>query len=150
MSLTQEDGEEDKKKRSRVEKTNQLDSMIYQSIKLIEESKDKLSEESVQALESMQRAGRHLTDAQKELIGLNPFHWIGEFGDPKQQAAFGTTAYAHFKQARKRDYEFNGMRDEFAIIGHLDSVVLKSQNIIVQQTQRLLDKIFLKVLDRHV
>ena len=98
--------------------------------------------ESVQALESMQRAGRHLTDAQKELIGLNPFHWIGEFADPKQQAAFGTTAYAHFKQARKRDYEFNGMRDEFAIIGHLDSVVLKSQNIIVQQTQRLLDKIF--------
>ena len=44
-------GEDDKKKRSRIEKINQLDSLIYQSDKLIEENKDKLSEESVQALE---------------------------------------------------------------------------------------------------
>ena len=44
-------GEDDKKKRSRIEKINQLDSLIYQSDKLLEENKDKLSEESVQALE---------------------------------------------------------------------------------------------------
>jgi molecular chaperone DnaK len=44
-------GEDDKKKRSRIEKINQLDSLIYQSDKLLEENKDKLSEESAQALE---------------------------------------------------------------------------------------------------
>ena len=44
-------GEEDKKKRNRVEKTNQLDSLVYQSDKLILENKDSLEEDSIKELE---------------------------------------------------------------------------------------------------
>tara|TARA_Y100000310_G_scaffold5367_1_gene6292 strand:- start:1168 stop:3237 length:2070 start_codon:yes stop_codon:yes gene_type:complete len=97
--------------------------------------------ESVQALESMQRSGR-LTQAQMKTAGLNPFHWMGRFDDAEKAAEFGTTASQHFRRARKEGYELNGMRDEFAIIGHLDSVVLKSQNIILAQTKEMLDDVF--------
>ena len=101
-----------------------------------------LTGESVQSLEAMQQAGRRLTDEQMRIAGLNPFHWMGEFDDPVKKAEFGTTAYEHFKQARTGSDELGGFKDEAAIIMHLDSVVLKAQNSIVQQNQTLLDRIF--------
>jgi|3_EtaG_2_1085321.scaffolds.fasta_scaffold11192_2 hypothetical protein len=102
--------------------------------------------ESVQSLETMQRSGR-LTQDQMKIAGLNPFHWMGEFDEASVEGArkaadFGVTQSQHFKRARKEGYELNGMRDEFAIIGHLDSVVKKAQDIILTQNKSIIDDAF--------
>ena len=101
--------------------------------------------ESVQSLEAMQKSGR-LTQKQMDMIGLNPFHWMGEFADEAKKAEFGPTPYEHFKTARaggKQSKDMvGGFRDEAAIIMHLDSVVLKSQNVILKQNQNMLTEIF--------
>jgi hypothetical protein len=101
--------------------------------------------ESVQALEAMQKSGR-LTQKQMDMVGLNPFHWMGEFANEAKKAEFGTSAYEHFKTARSGGKTttdiIGGFKDEAAIIMHLDSVVLKSQNMILKQNQNLLTDIF--------
>ena len=58
--------EEDKKKRSRIEKTNQLDSMIYQADKLITENKEALPEDSVAELETEKVAAIEFLTEQAE------------------------------------------------------------------------------------
>ena len=63
--------EEDKKKRGSVEARNQLDSAIYQAEKLKNDSKDKISEEDVKALdEAVEEAKKVVSDekAEKEAI----------------------------------------------------------------------------------
>ena len=101
--------------------------------------------ESVQSLEAMQKSGR-LTPKQMDMVGLNPFHWMGEFTDEVKKAEFGPTPYEHFKTARAGGKQtkdmVGGFRDEAAIIMHLDSVVLKSQNVILTQNQNMLTEIF--------
>jgi molecular chaperone DnaK len=59
-------GEEDNKKRSRIEKTNQLDSLIYQSDKLIMENKETLPEDSVAELETEKTAAIEFLTEQAE------------------------------------------------------------------------------------
>jgi molecular chaperone DnaK len=59
-------GEEDNKKRSRIEKTNHLDSLIYQSDKLIMENKETLPEDSIAELETEKTAAIEFLTEQAE------------------------------------------------------------------------------------
>lgn len=58
--------EEDNKKRSRIEKTNQLDSLIYQSDKLIMDNKETLPEDSIAELETEKTAAIEFLTEQAE------------------------------------------------------------------------------------
>tara|TARA_R100000008_G_scaffold78776_1_gene59949 strand:- start:46 stop:2202 length:2157 start_codon:yes stop_codon:yes gene_type:complete len=106
-----------------------------------------LTGEPVQSLEAMQRTGR-LTDAQMDIVGLNPMHWLGRFDDAATQKKFGETPREHFLRARSDDPDIaGGFRDEAATIGHIAHINHKYANIILQQTDALMEKIFQNWMD---
>jgi len=103
--------------------------------------------EPVQSLEAMQRAGR-LTDSQMDIAGLNPLHWLGRFDDPDLKRQFGETPTEHFRRARSTDPDIaGGFRDEAATVGHISAINQQYANIILQEADGLMEKIFRGWLD---
>ncbi len=103
--------------------------------------------EPVQSLEAMQRTGR-LTDSQMQIAGLNPMHWLGRFDDPALKKQFGETPAEHFRRARSTDEDIaGGFRDEAATVGHISYINQQYANIILQQTDQLMEDVFKGFLD---
>ena len=61
---------EDKARRDEIEATNKLDSMIYSTEKMLNENKDKISEEDVKALEEAMENGRKALES-KDVGAIN-------------------------------------------------------------------------------